>query len=335
VRVVGLAGPLVALVLVRDEWAGRGAFHRGPVTVGHPGDDTRHHARRHLPAPTALPNANTDAACCGQDASTLHGGRTPVPKIPVVSRASLEVRRSRLTLLLERRDDFGLALLLIIATVVVISLGQGRLGQMVSVALSGFTLLFVLHTSGARRRPFRAAAVIVVLAVSGAALALLVGVEYGVAAASLIGLMLAFVAPMVILRRILKSPVITVRLVLGALAIYLLLGLAYAYLYPLVAFATNTPFFVQTSSPEDIDFVYFSYVTLTTVGYGDFTAATSTGRMIAVSEALTGQLYLVSAVALLVGNIGRSIVRGGPATGVEIESLSETETKEDDARAIS
>ena len=76
-------------------------------------------------------------------------------------------------------------------------------------------------------------------------------------------------------------------------------------------------------------------MTLTTVGYGDFTAATSTGRMIAVSEALTGQLYLVSAVALLVGNIGRTIVRGGPATGVEIEPLSEAETKEEDARPIS
>jgi hypothetical protein len=240
-----------------------------------------------------------------------------------------------MTTLLERRDDFGLALLLIIATVVVISLGQGRLGQMISVGLSGFTLLFVLHTSGARRRPFRAAVVIVVLAVAGAALALVVGVEYGAAAASLIGLLLAFVAPLVILQRILKSPVITVRLVLGALAIYLLLGLAYSYLYPLIAFVTNTPFFVQTSAPEDIDFVYFSYVTLTTVGYGDFTAATSTGRMIAVSEALTGQLYLVSAVALLVGNIGRQIVRGGPATGVEIEALSDAEAQEEETRSVS
>ena len=87
---------------------------------------------------------------------------------------------------------------------------------------------------------------------------------------------------------------------------------------------------MQTTSPEDIDFVYFSYVTLTTVGYGDFTAATSTGRMIAVSEALTGQLYLVSAVALLVGNIGRTIVRERPATGVEIEPLTDAEEDEED-----
>ncbi len=252
----------------------------------------------------------------------------------MISRASRDARRSQLTVLLERRDDFGLALLLIISTIVVISLGQGRLGQMVSVTLSGFTLLFVLHTSGAHRRTFRAAAVIVALGVAGAIVALLLGVQYSEAAAALIGLMLAFVAPLVILRRILRSPVITVRLVLGALAIYLLVGLAYAYLYPLIAVITGTPFFVQTSSPADIDFVYFSYVTLTTVGYGDFTAATNTGRMIAVSEALTGQLYLVSAVALLVGNIGRSIVRGTATTGVEIEPPSEAEAAEEDARPI-
>ena len=50
------------------------------------------------------------------------------------------------------------AALLILATIITISLGQGALGQFIGVALSGFTLLFVLHTSGARRRAFRTAA---------------------------------------------------------------------------------------------------------------------------------------------------------------------------------
>ena len=98
-----------------------------------------------------------------------------------------------------------------------------------------------------------------------------------------------------------------------------MLGLSYAYLYPVIGVLTNEPFFVQTSTPASIDYIYFSYVTLTTVGYGDFTAASSAGRMIAVSEALTGQLYLVSAVALLVGNIGRTISRGGGVTDIDVE----------------
>ena len=229
-------------------------------------------------------------------------------------------RRSSLTARLEERDDFGIVLILILATIVSISLGGGTLGQFISVCLSGFTLLFVLHTSGARSRTFRPALVIVAIAVVGAAFGLLSGAEHASTAAGLVGLLLAFAAPVIILRRILSSPTITVRLVLGALAIYLLVGLTYAYLYPVISAVTAQPFFVQTSTPEPIDYLYFSYVTLTTVGYGDFTASTSVGRMVAVSEALTGQLYLVSAVALLVGNIGRTIVRGARRTDVEIEA---------------
>ena len=231
---------------------------------------------------------------------------------------AIAARRGRLTTRLEERDDYGLVLLLILATIMTISLGAGAAGQFIGVCLSGFTLLFVLHTSDARRRTFRAAVVIVGVAVAGAALGLLIDADFGSTAAGLIGLMLAFAAPVIILRRILASPRITVRLVLGALAIYLLVGLTYAYLYPVIGALTDQQFFVQTNNPAAIDFVYFSYVTITTVGYGDFTASTSVGRMAAVSEALTGQLYLVSAVALLVGNIGRTIVRGDRRTDVEL-----------------
>lgn len=241
--------------------------------------------------------------------------------------ASVAARGGRLTTRLEERDDYGIVLLLILATIITISLGQGAIGQFVSVSLSGFTLLFVLHTSDARRRSYRTASVIVAIAIVGAAVALVFGADDGSAAAGLVGLLLAFAAPLVILRHILSSPTITVRLVLGALAIYLLLGLTYAYLYPVIGHITGGQFFVQTATPATVDYVYFSYVTLTTVGYGDFTASSSVGRMVAVSEALTGQLYLVSAVALLVGNIGRSIVRGGPATGVESEPPDEAGTE--------
>jgi len=234
------------------------------------------------------------------------------------TRATVAARRNRVTTRLEEQDDFGIVLLLILATIMVVSLGAGAIGQFIGVCLSGFTLLFVLHTSGAHRRTFRAALAVVVIAVAGAAVGLLSGGEQASTAAGLIGLLLAFAAPVIILRRILASSTITVRLVLGALAIYLLVGLTYAYLYPVISAVTDQPFFVQTPTPAAIDYVYFSYVTLTTVGYGDFTASTSVGRMIAVSEALTGQLYLVSAVALLVGNIGRTIVRGARHTDVEI-----------------
>jgi voltage-gated potassium channel Kch len=66
---------------------------------------------------------------------------------------------------------------------------------------------------------------------------------------------------------------------------------------------------VTETAPRSIDFLYFSYVTLTTVGYGDLTAAGDLGRMLAVTEALLGQLYLVTVVALVIGNIGRERTR--------------------------
>ncbi len=198
-------------------------------------------------------------------------------------------------------------LILILLTIIVFAAAQGTRGQLVSVALSGGTLLFVLHTAEAHRRTFRISAVVVTAAVLSAAAALLLGDTVASSTAGLVGLLLAVVAPVVILRRIFVSPTITVRLVLGALAIYLLLGLAYAYLFPLLATLTGAPFFVQTTTPGTADYLYFSYTTLATVGYGDFTAANSLCRMIAISEGLVGQLYLVSAVALLVGNVGRTL----------------------------
>ena len=173
----------------------------------------------------------------------------------------------RLRARLGEKDDYGVVLLLILATILTLSFGSETVGKLASVCLSGFTLLYVLHTSGARQRTVRAASVVVVVAVAGAAGAQLTGASGGSDAAGLIGLLLAFAAPLVILRRILLSPTITVRLVLGALAIYLLLGLTYAYLYPLIHLLTGQSFFVQTTSPQSFDYVYFSYVTLTTVGY--------------------------------------------------------------------
>jgi len=101
-----------------------------------------------------------------------------------------------------------------------------------------------------------------------------------------------------------------VKTVAGALCVYLLIGLLFAYVFAIIDILGG-PFFTQTSHPSGVDFVYFSFVTLTTVGYGDLTARGNLGHMLSVGEALFGQLYLVAVVALLIANIGTS--RNGSA----------------------
>jgi hypothetical protein len=86
----------------------------------------------------------------------------------------------------------------------------------------------------------------------------------------------------------------------GAVAIYLLLGLIFADVYMCLAQLSGIAFFAQTAAPTSVAYLYFSYTTLTTVGFGDLTAGTDPGRMLAVVEALMGQLYLVTIVAFIV-----------------------------------
>jgi voltage-gated potassium channel Kch len=101
-------------------------------------------------------------------------------------------------------------------------------------------------------------------------------------------------------------PVVDGATVLGALSVYLLIGLFFASVYGVIASIGSGPLFAQAlGDGSSIDWTYFSFVTLTTVGFGDITARADIARVLAVSEALLGQIYLVTVVALLIGNIGR------------------------------
>jgi hypothetical protein len=94
---------------------------------------------------------------------------------------------------------------------------------------------------------------------------------------------------------------IDVSSVLGVLSIYLLLGLFFGGLHQLLS--AFIPKYVNGAStpPTSSDLLYFSVITLTTVGFGDITPVASLARAVTVLEALTGQLYLVSVVAAVVG----------------------------------
>jgi ion channel len=104
-----------------------------------------------------------------------------------------------------------------------------------------------------------------------------------------------------------RERVIDLQVLAGALCLYLLLGLFFTFVYSLIQHVDSSgPLFVQVpGKASTANITYFSYVTMTTVGYGDLTLRSNVPRMFAVTEALLGQLYLVSAVALVVSRLGQ------------------------------
>jgi hypothetical protein len=119
---------------------------------------------------------------------------------------------------------------------------------------------------------------------------------------------LMLLVPVAILRRIGKEfeeEGVDLEVVLGALCAYLFIGAYFAFLYDVMARLSKSPFFAQPGADSRLNYLYFSFITLTTTGYGDISPAFGPGRMIAVTEAIIGQLYLVSVVAIVVSAYGK------------------------------
>jgi hypothetical protein len=96
---------------------------------------------------------------------------------------------------------------------------------------------------------------------------------------------------------------VVLQAVFGALAVYMLVGLAFAFLVGTLATGESAPYFASGTDATQNARVYFSFTALTTTGFGDYTAATRAGRALVVLEMLVGQLYLVTVIATLVGNL--------------------------------
>ena len=110
----------------------------------------------------------------------------------------------------------------------------------------------------------------------------------------------------VCLRNLRASGRVGIEAVTGVLALYMLLGMLFSFVYGAIDYLGGDPFFAEQASATVSNCLYFSFTTLTTVGYGDLTARTDLGHTLAVFEALTGQIYLVTVVSLIVSNLGRA-----------------------------
>ncbi len=205
-----------------------------------------------------------------------------------------------------RGDTYGLLLVLLLITYMVMALTTPSLWhRAIATALLGVVLLLALHTSHVRGRAFRIGVAVVTVAVATNIIQAAVGRE-GNDGSTYIIFVLVLIAPVVILNRILRHDVISLETILGAICVYVLLALAFAGIYAGINDAEPLGFFAQTMHPTNVDFLYFSFISITTTGYGDLTAATSTGRVMVTFEVLIGQIFLVTLVARLVGMLGVS-----------------------------
>jgi hypothetical protein len=109
------------------------------------------------------------------------------------------------------------------------------------------------------------------------------------------------VIAIVLLAQVFRAGQVTAARLQGAIAVYLLFGIAWAHAYHITSILHPGSFNVTDGVLSTVaDWIYFSYVTLTTVGYGDITPKLPIARNLAVVEALTGQIYLAVLVARLV-----------------------------------
>lgn len=106
------------------------------------------------------------------------------------------------------------------------------------------------------------------------------------------------------LRQLRTERTVTLDLMLGVLSIYLLLGFAFSLVFQAIGDLGSGEFFASGAAESPSNFLYFSFVTMTTVGYGDLAAAEGAGRAFAISLALSGQIYLVTVVAIIVSSLG-------------------------------
>jgi Ion channel len=176
------------------------------------------------------------------------------------------------------------------------------------IALAGAALSVAVATSRERAEVRRARTFIV----GAIALILVIAIWAGLLSDTVtfvVGTLIVASIPFALgggLIRLINNKGVTVQAVAGALAIYLLIGMLFASAIGFVRAVDSSPYFTQGSHVNDGDVVYYSFTVMTTTGFGDFTAAQPMGHALAVLEMLTGQIYLVTVIGILIGNfVGR------------------------------
>jgi len=217
-----------------------------------------------------------------------------------------------LTKLRERgKEQYGIALILILAAMIfVMAAPDEEWSQATALMLQGFALFASLRAAQSDIR---------LRVVSGVVIGICLAVAFNLAIfdsnlgpmfvrwSSLILVLMA--TPIIgfgVVRQVKERRQVTIHTMMGVLCIYLLIGMAFAFSFGLIQALSNEPFFRPGDGSETLsNYLYFSLTTITTAGLGDFAPQQGLGRSLTAAEALIGQIYLVTIVAVIVGNLGR------------------------------
>jgi len=198
-------------------------------------------------------------------------------------------------------DAFGLVLVLVLTNYVLISLiGNQGWGSVLVMLTVSATSVVALTSSHMKPHWVHVAIYVSVVGLVLAVVAAITGDEVWLDLGALPQVFLLTVAMTAVLIRVVTTAEVGARTILGAISVYTVLGLLFAFVFEAVGRIQSEPFFENHPVIHHSDYIFFSYTTLTTTGYGDLVPGGQPGRMLAGIEMLLGQIFLVTLVAGLV-----------------------------------
>lgn len=206
-------------------------------------------------------------------------------------------------------ERYGLALVLILISMVfMMAVPHGRWADMIALNLQAFALFASTRAAQPDIRIRVAVGVLIGLIlfvawVQAGFTSEVDGVFVHVATFALVIIATPVIA-WGLVRQVRENRRITTHTMMGVLCIYLLMSLAFSSAFGAIASVSGDPFFDQGSKWDQAsDYLYYSLTTITTVGMGDLSPATSIGRSLTAAEALIGQIYVVTVIAVIVANL--------------------------------
>jgi hypothetical protein len=229
------------------------------------------------------------------------GSPTPKPRVALTPPWESKSRVARL----RSSHSYGFVLVVVLCSVVFVALApDGPVASSILVVIETVTLVTALWTSGIADFRSRRVVALLVIAILAAILAMFGGGDVLQGTLAIVNATLAASAVVVIARGAVDQGEVNQQSLRAAIAVYLLFGMFFVFVYSAAAELGSGSFFLQGTDGTIALRFYFSFVTLATLGYGDYTPAGNLGHLLAVSEALLGQLYLVIVIALVVSNFG-------------------------------